>query len=514
MQANPTFVLLVEGDDSQAESILRAFELYGSSFSVSAVSTLSQASEKLGQASLVITDLVLPDGRGIDLIKQAHTLPRIAITRTSSDVLAAESIKAGASEYVFLNGDAVQNLPRIAQRVLHEWETQAERRRIEQRLLQVQKMESIGRLAGGIAHDFNNLLTIIMGFADIAGTEVASDSAAQKSIQQIRQASERACEMTRQLLTFARRQPLIEHLIDIRTMLENSRPAILRTLGEQIELEIRAAVDLPRVKADAARLQEMLLYLAANARDSIKGEGTFTITAAAVTSDVRSDLPTGQYVKISFTDSGPGIPAHLLPQIFEPFLNSNELNRGSKGTGLGLATCYGIVKQHQGQILVESSPGKGCTFHVYFPASQEAAPKLDDSSSRRNLPTGTETILVVEDESLVRSLTTRILRGLQYNVVEAIDGQDALQVVEKYEGKIDLLLTDVVMPRMGGFELAQRLREQHDVIRVLYVSGYSDSEDLQNDISLDKAGFLHKPFSRSSLAYAVRKALDSSVPGI
>ncbi|HYF62586.1 MAG TPA: PAS domain S-box protein, partial [Herpetosiphonaceae bacterium] len=386
-----------------------------------------------------------------------------------------------------------------------------ERKRLESQLLQAQKMESIGRLAGGVAHDFNNLLTAITGYAELALETLPPEIDLRADLEEIRRAAERATALTRQLLTFARKQAIELKVLDLNALIADVEKLLRRLLGESIAIVIMPAPGLGLIRADAGQLEQVMVNLAVNARDAMPGGGTLTIETCNVVLDEdytreHIDVTPGAYVMLVISDTGSGIAEAAMPHVFEPFFTTKEAGRG---TGLGLATCYGIVKQHGGAIWVYSEPDHGTSFKIYLPCVAEAAEQASGRADPAALPRGQETILLVEDEVSVRALAARVLRDLGYTVLEAVDGSQALELLKSCPpGTLDLLLTDVVMPQMGGMLLANRLLELHPTCKILYMSGYTEN-GMAHHSRLDlAASLLHKPFSPSMLAAKVREILD------
>jgi two-component system, cell cycle sensor histidine kinase and response regulator CckA len=387
-------------------------------------------------------------------------------------------------------------------------------RQLEAQLLQAQKMESVGRLAGGVAHDFNNLLTAISGYAEFVLDELAVDARARVDIQEVLRNAERASNLTRQLLAFSRKQTMAMRPVDLNTLILDLGKLLRRLIGEHIDLVLQPADSLPIVLADPAQLEQVIVNLAVNARDAMQRGGRLTMTTMTTAlppaiASSRPDLPLGQYALLSVSDTGMGMDAAVLERIFEPFFTTKEPDRG---TGLGLATAYGVVTQHGGHITAESQPGAGSTFRIYLPAhsaATTAASAEADANTRRG---GGETILLVEDEPQVRAVERRALQRLGYVVVEAGNGEEALGMVAGMQVLPDLIITDMVMPKMGGAELATRLRQVHPAILFLFTSGYTDNPQALSE-AMGSGRYLHKPFSAQTLAAAVRQALDTTPDG-
>jgi PAS domain S-box-containing protein len=388
---------------------------------------------------------------------------------------------------------------------------EAETERLGQQLRQAQKMEAVGRLAGGVAHDFNNMLTIISGYSGLLLEHPGILEPLREYVNEIKNASGRAASLTRQLLAFSRQQVLATRVLDLNAVVANIEKMLKRLIGEDIDLVTVPGRGLWPVKADPGQLEQVLLNLAVNARDAMPQGGVLTIETANMEMDSSSaqehfPLSPGSYVMLAFSDNGVGMDAQTQARIFEPFFTTKEMG---KGTGLGLATVYGIVKQSGGYIGVSSELGKGTTFKIYLPRTEGKVEELALPRVGIGARKGTETVLLVEDEAAVRALVRTVLREKGYSILEASRGEDALHLSEYYRGHIDLLLTDVVMPQMSGFELARRLSSPRPHMKVLYMSGYADNA-FWSDSMLDSGmAFLQKPFTSEALAAKVREVLDA-----
>ena len=395
-------------------------------------------------------------------------------------------------------------------RVVGVSEDITELRLAESRFAQAQKMEAIGRLAGGVAHDFNNLLTVILGEADELQRELAPDTPAAASATEIRNAGQRAATLTRQLLAFSRRQLIAPVVFDLRSAVNGLGNMLRRLIGEDIDLVMRLAADTWNPIADPGQIEQVLANLVVNARDAMTAGGTLTIETGNVTLDNEYareiiDVQPGDYVVMTVSDTGTGMTADVRARLFEPFFTTKEQG---KGTGLGLATCYGIVKQTGGHMSVYSEPGLGTTAKVYLPRGV-AAPDGDLTAEPPVLPRGGETILLVEDEVAVRRIAARLLQGQGYTLLEARNGAEAADLIASHRGNIDLLLTDVVLPGIGGREIAEQARAKRPGIKVLFTSGYTDDVILQHRLLEQHVALLTKPFSRESIARKVREVLDT-----
>jgi two-component system, cell cycle sensor histidine kinase and response regulator CckA len=385
-----------------------------------------------------------------------------------------------------------------------------DRQRLEAQLLQAQKMESLGRLAGGIAHDFNNLLTVINGTAELAATSLGPDDPLRGELAEIRQAGERAADLTRQLLAFSRQQILQLETLDLGELIRGLESMLGRLLGEDVELALLVDESV-RVRADRGQLEQVVLNLAVNARDSMPRGGRLTISTRSVelaAGQIAAPTPlaAGTYALLEVRDTGVGIDEAVRAKIFDPFFTTKEIG---KGTGLGLATVLGIAAQSGGGVAVESAPGEGTAFRVFLPAA------ASEPSTHDNRPTaagagGTETLLVVEDEPALRRLIDHVLAARGYRVLAADGGEAAVRLVDEHDGVIDLLITDVVMPAISGPELAERLAHRVPHERVLFVSGYTDDAVLRRGVLASTSHFLGKPFSGAALLAKVREILDAA----
>jgi PAS domain S-box-containing protein len=380
-------------------------------------------------------------------------------------------------------------------------------RNSEEQLRQSQKIEAIGRLAGGIAHDFNNLLTVISGNCQLSLLELREKDPLRGNIEEIKRASEKAADLTRQLLAFSRRQILEVKVLDLNTVLRNLDKMLHRLIGEDIELVTLLADDLGRVKTDPGWVEQIIMNLAVNARDAMPDGGKLTIETANVELDeayARRHIAVkpGCYVMLSVSDTGVGMTPEVRQQVFEPFFTTKEKG---KGTGLGLSTVYGIVKQSGGNIWVYSELGQGTTFKIYLPSVDESLEEEREKVTREEFPRGSETILVVEDEEDVRRLAVRALERQGYRVLEASCGDDALVLSKE---PIHMMLTDVVMPGMSGCQLADRLTPFHPKMKVLYMSGYTDNAIVHRGVLEEGVNYIQKPFTIDKLMRKVREALD------
>ena len=386
-------------------------------------------------------------------------------------------------------------------------------RRTEEQLRHAQKMEALGSLAGGIAHDFNNLLSVILSYTTMLSNDLPATDPALDILDEIRIAGERAAALTRQLLTFSRHQLVRSDPVDLNEVVAGSNNMLRRLIGEDIELIVVAAPTLPLILADGGHLEQVIMNLAVNARDAMPHGGKLIIETAAVDLDAayaesHIGVAPGDYVMLAMSDTGIGMDRATQARMFEPFFTTKGVGQG---TGLGLSTVFGIVQQSGGTIWAESALGRGTTFRIYFPVPDIDREQVPEPLKEPEVTTleGTETILLVEDEEAVRSLASLILRRHGYTVLEASGGGDALLICEQHTERIHLLLTDVVLPRMSGRQVVERLRHIRPDLKVLYMSGYTSNAVIRHGVIGADVAFLQKPFTPTTLAHAVRQALES-----
>ena len=403
----------------------------------------------------------------------------------------------------------------VEERVVELRTALAEKRRTEevlvrtqQQLLHAQKMEAIGRLAGGIAHDFNNILSVILTCADLSLGQLDSGHALFGELTEIRRAGERAADLTRQLLAFSRQQVLQPRVLDLNDVIRNTERMLLRILGEDIQLTVRTAAGLGRVRVDPSQVEQVLMNLVVNARDAMPTGGQLTIETTRVEFDqgyaaLHIGSTAGPHVMLAVSDTGHGMDESVLAQIFEPFYTTKEKG---KGTGLGLSTVFGIVQQSGGSIYAYSEPGKGSTFKVYLPCFE--GPEQRNEESRPQVNGRGETILVAEDDISVRRAAVEVLTGCGYALLVARDVHHAIELATTHRGEIHLLLTDVVMPQLGGRLLAERVKALRPAIKVLFMSGYTDDAVVRHGVLEAGTPFLQKPLTPKSLAARVRDVLD------
>mgnify|MGYP003418490163 FL=1 len=473
--------------------------------------------------SLILADTAVPGFDGATALSLARTLhpdvPFLFVSDTQGEEFAIDMMQHGATDYI-----SKQRLGRLVpsiKRTLRELDERLERRRAEDALRasekqfrQAQKMEAVGRLAGGLAHDFNNLLTVIMGHSQVLLGELPSGNPIRAKIEEMQKAGERAASLIRQLMAFSRKQPLEPKILPLNSVVGNVESMLRRLIGEDIQLVIRPDPFNGHVKADPGQLEQVLMNLVVNARDAMPNGGLLAIETSQ-TELARTPmhhlhpLPLGQYVKLTVTDTGFGMNADVLAHLFEPFFTTKEEH---KGTGLGLSTVFGIVTTCGGGIDVWSQVGHGTTFDLYFPRVNPQATTADATAPQGRLRQGSETILLVEDDSGVRNLVRHELVKTGYQVIEAKNGVEACLTATQQSYHVDLLLTDVVMPGMNGRELAQHLSVIKPNLRVLFMSGYLDDISVNSGMDPHRTTFLQKPFTPDLLLRTVRALLDSSAP--
>jgi signal transduction histidine kinase/CheY-like chemotaxis protein len=426
-------------------------------------------------------------------------------------------MKSGAADYVMK--DRLARLVPAVTRAVDAARQRRERRRLEQQLAEAQKLEAVGRLAGGVAHDFNNVLTAILGSTELLLLDSAPGVPVREELDIIRDAATRAQDLIRQLLAFSARQVLRPVVVDLNHLVASVGKMLRRLISEDIRLTTEPARELGAVRADPGQLEQVLLNLAVNARDAMPDGGHLTIRTFNAEVGGQPDrlpddpepavdrVPPGRYVVLEFSDTGVGMTAEIQGRIFEPFFTTKPQG---KGTGLGLATVYGIVRQSGGHVAVRSAPGAGTTFRLYLPQVDEAIAPATGPTPVTAPAGGSETVLLAEDDQLVRLLTRRILEQAGYDVLVAGGGAEALELARRHEGPIDLLLTDVVMPEMGGRDLTRRLAEVRPGVPVLYMTGYSDDAIARHGVLDPGTALIQKPFTPAALARKVRQVLDRS----
>ncbi len=530
-------MLYVEHYAMDIELTLRHFAEAAPQFKIDVVSTCRDAMAKLAQPpayDVALIDLRMPDQSGLDFAREAKHRglplpPFIILSGRGDEAAAIASLKLGAADYVtkregYLDqlqytlerAIAHDRLDRIGEQLRAELaerkRIESEREKLEQQLREAQRMEAIGRLAGGIAHDFNNLLSVILCSTGFALEASKDGDGIKDELREVEKAAERAAALTRQLLAFSRKQVLQPVELNLNRIVAGVEKMLRRILGEDIDYFQVLAPDLGVVLADPGQVEQVMMNLVVNARDAMPAGGKLTIETSNVELDAgyaagHASVEPGSYIRLAVSDTGCGMDDKTKARIFEPFFTTKGLG---KGTGLGLSTVYGIVKQSGGNIWVYSEPGHGTTFRIYLPrvaratATVAAVPPAGAAVAR----TGSETVLVVEDDEAIRNITSRILGVAGYAVLTAGAADEALRMGESHQGAIHLLLTDVVMPQMGGRVLAERMSALRPGIRVLYMSGYTDDAIAHHGTLAPGSHFIAKPFGATDLTRKVRQVLD------
>jgi len=468
---------------------------------------------------IVISDYEMPNFGGFEalqLVKESgHDLPFILVSAVVSEEAAVTAMKAGAHDFIMKRrlarlAPAIDRELREAQTRVARKAAEAALRQSEEQLQQAQKLEAVGRLAAGVAHDFNNILTTITGHGELLLRQLGADDPRRKHAEQIEKAAYMAAVLTRQLLTFSRKQVIEPRVLNLSAVVLNIENMLRRIIGEDIEFRTLLDPAAGHIKADAGQIEQVIMNLAVNARDAMPAGGKLMLMIANTTLGKNRPkhfhyLDAGDYVMITITDTGTGMSEEVKAHLFEPFFTTKP---PGKGTGLGLATCFGIVKQNNGHISVQSELGKGTTFKIYFPQVQPAPEPARVRINTNGLTGGSETVLFVEDESMVRELAVATLRMNGYTVVEAANGEEGLRAARQHEGKIDLVLTDVVMPVMGGKEMTDSLRNSHPDVKIIFSSGYAEDALGHHEVLRPGIAFLQKPYLTTALARKVREVLD------
>jgi two-component system cell cycle sensor histidine kinase/response regulator CckA len=512
--ATPLRALIVEDSENDCLLLLSILQRGGYVVDHKRVDTAVGLKSTLDDPwDIVISDFSMPGFRGTDALaivrERGLDTPFIFLSGTIGEEMAVSAMKAGAQDYV-IKGNVARLLPAI-ERELREAEARREKRQVEHRLRQLEKFEALGKLAGGVAHDFNNVIGAVMGWAEIGADRVAAGSQEGKIFRKIGDQARRAAGLTRQLLAYARRQILEPKNIDLNQMVKETTNLLEKVIGEQIEVKMALAEDLRVTRADPAQIEQVLMNLCFNARDAMPAGGQLLIETRNLDLDEKycsrhADARPGRWVQLSVSDSGTGMDAATLERIYEPFFTTKEVG---KGTGLGLATVFGIMKQHNGFIEVYSEVGTGTAFHVHLPVSEGDAESLrpvDDAPARG----GNELILVAEDHDGMRDMAEQILGTLGYKLILARDGEEAVRKFQEHAGAISLLLMDVVMPKMAGTEAYEKICASHPGTPVIFTSGYSEQGSYLSSALHPGATVLQKPYGARSLAKKVRELLDGA----
>ena len=465
-----------------------------------------------------------------DFFEEEDTTRKVILAKLSGDVSFHDTFertyrrKDGSTLLVLVEdrvlrdkGNQIIGIRSMVEDITERRRAEEALRKSEEQLRQWQRVEAIGRLAGGVAHDFNNLLMTIKGCSELLLGAFDRRDPRREEVEEILKAADRATSLTRQLLAFGRRQVLQPQVLDLNTVVMNMDKMLRRVIGEDVQLIASLRRDLWSVKVDPGMIEQVIMNLAVNSRDAMPNGGKLTIETTNVTHDEEYashhvSVKPGYYAMLAITDTGCGMDKETQSHLFEPFFTTKEKGKGS---GLGLSTVYGIIKQSGGNIWTYSEPGLGTTFKIYLPRVEETSHAYKPEISRKEIkaPGGTETVLLVEDEEAVRSMVSKVLQNKGYRVLEASHGNEALEVCDKFEGPIHLMVTDVIMPQMSGRELAERLALVRPEMGVLYMSGYPDNTIVQHGVLEPGTAFLQKPFTISALELKVREILDSGPPG-
>lgn len=521
-----TRILILEDVASDAELIERELRNADITFISERVGTKEGFSKALTEfePDIILSDYNLPQFSGLKalrLLKEKNiAVPFILVTGSLSEEVAVECMKEGAADYILKS--TLTRLPSAVVSALKRSQTEKEKaealealRQSQEQLRQSQKLEAIGQLAGGIAHDFNNLLTVIGGYSDLLLMASGLDESAREKMEEVKKAAERAASLTRQLLAFSRKQVLKPEVLDLNSLVDGLGKMLRRLIGEDVEIITSLRPEVNKINADPGQIEQVIVNLAVNARDAMPHGGKITFETANVEldqvySDMHIAVKPGSYVMLAVSDTGTGMDAETRKRIFEPFFTTKKMGRG---TGLGLSTIYGIVKQSGGNIWVYSELGKGTTFKIYLPqVTTEQRVKAPASKQRQeSLTEVSETILLVEDEEIVRRLTCNLLETNGYQVLVARDCEEAIGICTSYSREIDLMLTDVVMPRMNGTKVAESVKALRPEIEVLYMSGYTDDAIVHHGVLEAGTNFIEKPFTADGLISKVRETLNKRV---
>ncbi len=510
--SGPLRLLLVEDSELDARLILRALGRSGLLPHHRRVATADELRAALRDArwDVLLSDHALPGFSSTEALAvldeeraAGHTpelvdLPFIIVSGTIGEETAVEAMRAGARDYILK--ERLGRLAPAIERELREARGRRQRREVEERLQHAQKMECVGRLAGGVAHDFNNLLTAFVGYGGLLRKRLPDGDMRLRYVEGMLEAADHGASLTRQLLAFSRRQPLNPTVTSLNTIVLDTHKFLRRLIGEDLELVTNLSPELGNVKVDAGQMQQVILNLSVNARDAMPEGGRLTITTANEGGDER--------VTLTVSDTGTGMSALALAHLFEPFFTTKE---GGKGTGLGLSTVYGIVTQNGGTIACTTETGRGTSFLVSLPLTREIAAPAPLSTPVSAAPI-TETVLLVEDEERVREIATEVLERCGYKVLSEGSAEGALARAAAHPGRIELLLTDVVLPGMNGRELATQLRAVRPEARVLYTSGYTDELAILNGLTGPGTLFLAKPYDPTALVRSVRDVLNAQLP--
>lgn len=523
--ANPLRLLLIEDSDSDAQLMIRLLKRAGFNLIWEQIQTGEEMVLALNRDpwDIILSDYNMPQFDAISALQILHAsgqdIPFIVVSGAIGEHTAVSIMKSGAHDYLMKD-----NLPRLIpaiERELREAELRREsirsakeRKHLEEQLQQAQKMEAVGQLAGGVAHDFNNLLFIITGCTELMREDIPPGDPLHQNLDMIMGAAERATTLVRQLLLFSRRSAMKPVNIDINELISNLMKMIIRVIGEHISLEVHPGFDLKSICADPGQIEQVVMNLCVNGRDAMPDGGTIIIETKNITIDSEFHechpwAREGDFVLLTIADTGFGIPHEIQDRVFEPFFTTKEVG---KGTGMGLAAVYGIVKSHDGMIHLYSEPGNGTIFKIYFPAAEQIKSSSGKSEPVFKQLTGNrETILIAEDEKNVRSMLVKILKNANYHVVAAEDGLEAIDLFDKHVETIKIVLLDVVMPKLGGDKVMEHIRGVRPALPIIFLTGYSKGM-LPKSISSDSGyDILQKPVFRSDLLDKIRTILLKKV---
>jgi two-component system cell cycle sensor histidine kinase/response regulator CckA len=500
-------ILMLEDNVNDAELMIEELKRIGFQFQWERVQSEADFLERLDNGfDIILSDYSMPGFTGfraLELLKERADLdiPFIIVSGTIGEETAVGAIKQGADDYLLK--DRIGRLGPAVSRALRDVEERREKKRLQAQFLEAQKMEVIGQLAAGVAHDFNNVLAVIMGYSDLIESDVGPDHPLQRYTDEIRQAARRATGLTRQLLIFSRKETIHPELLDLNDVVTSMDKLLRRLVDENVELTIECRRGLGQIKADSGYIWQVLMNLVVNARDAMMEGGRLVVQTGAQTitdssPQAQVGVPLGEYVTLSVSDTGTGMSNAVKARLFEPFFTTKP---AGKGTGLGLATCQTIIRQTGGYIEVDSELGRGSTFRVYFPKmGQHIGAKPQSVPDSGPAPRGTETLLIVEDEPSVRMLAQGVLQSLGYDVLVALHGLDALRITREHQGpRIALVIADIVMPRMGGAELADWLRSLDPHLKIIFSSGYTEDAISAAGMSSTGVDFLPKPYTPLAL---------------
>ena len=513
----PLRVLIVEDNPLDAELVLRELRHTGFEPEWERVDTEAAFVQRLSsQYDIILSDFEMPGFNGLRalefLLASGLDVPLILISGTIGEEAAVAAIRQGAADYLLK--DRIARLGAAVRKAIQEVQDRSVRRQLQDQVIEAQKMEVIGQLAAGVAHDFNNVLAVVMSYCDLIKTDLSPDSPLQDYVNEILHASERGAGLTRQLLVFGRKQLVVPVVLDLDETIKATEPMLRRLISGNVDMEISRESHCGQVMADPGYVGQVLMNMVVNARDAMPNGGRLHIATHNTTlnssyTEIHPETIPGDYVMISISDTGTGISEEVKARLFEAFFTTKP---AGKGTGLGLATCQTIAKKSGGFIEVCSEVGHGSTFKVYFPRIKNELGKLARPQQDAPLPRGSETLLIVDDEAGLRHVASRGLERQGYQVLQASNGQDALNVAQSHRGSpIQLLITDIMMPVMGGEAAAAELKASYPNLKILFTSGYIDRSSPYNGRADEGIEFLPKPYTSAILARKVREMLDRQI---